>query len=159
ITAVGKIGPAARDALEPLIGIIKGSSDARCRLIAQSLGEIAPTDPAVVDALLVCLANEDKHHFDSPVSIALGKAGRAAVPRLVEALRDRKVLYLRWNAVYALGNIGPEAKDAIPQLMVEFRGGPDPRFGDRFSFSNEDFLFTVALSLSKIGPAATEALI
>jgi HEAT repeat protein len=159
IVAVGKIGPGAQDAREPLIGLIKGSSYARCRLIAEVLVEIAPTGPAVIDALMTCLGNGDKHEFDSPVSLALGKAGRAAVPRLVEALKDRTVNRLRWNAVYALGNIGPDAQDAIPQLMVEFKGGPDLRFGDRDSQADLDFRFTVALSLSRIGPAATEALI
>jgi HEAT repeat protein len=45
----------------------------------------------------------------------LGRKAKAAVPVLVQALKDPHV-HIRKLAALALGDIGPDAKDAIPAL-------------------------------------------
>ena len=48
--------------------------------------------------------------------LLLGRAGEEAVPHLREALKD-PAPNLRWTAASSLGNLGPAAKKAIPELI------------------------------------------
>ncbi len=61
---------------------------------------------------------------------ALGRPGpkaKAAVPRLVEILRDTSEHYnVRGRTCYALGNIGPDAQAAIPVFLQMIHDKADP---------------------------------
>jgi len=72
---------------------------------------------------------------------ALGQFGKAAVPSLMEALRDTdgNVLIL---AATALGKIGPDAKAAVPALV--------PLLKD----DEEEIRKAATAALQKIDPAA-----
>ena len=88
--ALGKIGPAAAAAVSALIGVLEDhESDGDFRaLAATALGKIAPSDPDVVSSMLKALD-------DKPKSYRL---------RFQDAV------------ITALGNAGPDAKEAAPRL-------------------------------------------
>ena len=69
-----------------------------------------------------------KHEGNSArrAAIALGKIGPDAVPALIEALKDKDKEVHRL-AVYALGQIGPAAKDAVPALKALSETEPSVR--------------------------------
>ena len=52
---------------------------------------------------------------------ALSTLGPAAVPALLEALKDKTSPTVLHHAVLALGNIGPQAKAAVPILADELK--------------------------------------
>jgi HEAT repeat protein len=92
------------------------------RWAALALGEIGPTAPAAIPALIEALREDDvKNRAVS--AAALAKMGSRAVPRLVDALKhkDPKV---RRHAALTLGK-SPRGRDAIDELVKAARD-PDP---------------------------------
>jgi HEAT repeat protein len=82
------------------------------------LGEIGPEAAAAIPSLIVALKQEKvPRPLRMPPSsaIALGKVGIAAVPELLECLRDAQPR-VRASAAIALGFVGPKAKAAVPAL-------------------------------------------
>lgn len=157
ITALGRIGEAARPSLPALAGVMDRPTDRATRQrLATAVGEIDPKDPRAV-ACLVAILGEDEWADRSPPIDALARAGKAAVPALIAGLKDRKRLYTRWMCVRALGRIGPDAADAVPHIMTEFRAGSDKRFGDFWQEGNVNFMSTAGTALGRIGEAATGA--
>jgi len=74
---------------------------------------------------------------------ALRSIGRAAVPAMIEALKDESG-YVRQAAAYALGEFRADAKAAVPALVEAIRSGRlDAQAGD---------------TLEQIGPAAPAAI-
>jgi vesicle coat complex subunit len=79
---------------------------------------------------------------------ALGDIRPAAVPALIQILADPEAdSYVKSNAAYALGNIGPAAAEAVPAL-IQILTDPDP---------NRYVKGCAAEVLGQIGPAAGEA--
>jgi HEAT repeat protein len=76
-------------------------------------------------------------------ALLLGRCGKPAVPALV-GLLGNKDEYVRWYAAYALGRIGPEAREAVPALARAL--------GD----NNKDVRRCAAEALGRIGPEARE---
>lgn len=75
-------------------------------------------------------------------NIALAKMGKRAVPRLRELMKDAET---RWNAVGILKRIGPEAGDAVPELISAL--------GD----SNKNVRSLAVRTLEQLGPRAVPA--
>src|SRR5262245_16393192 len=74
-----------------------------------------------VSAWIAPLKARDSRANKNSVILTLGEIGpdaKAAVPLLIEALKDEN---LHYEAVVALGDIGPEAKAAVPALLAGFR--------------------------------------
>ncbi len=147
--SLGLLGPRARDAVPALVAVTgsalgEGSANCNPRVSAiHGLGRIAPDAvelmPALIDALK-CRKIEVQRPgleggFDAEKAVecdwsgveaaaevlgSLGPRARAAVPALIDLLRDRKkedMLYTTTGAVaLALGQIGPDARAAIPLL-------------------------------------------
>ena len=74
----------------------------------------------------------------------LGKIGLAAVPYLIEALKDKET-GVRRNALYVLGKIGPKSSAAVSALIEAMKDG------DKLIRRN------AAEALGKIGPVAAQA--
>jgi len=87
---------------------------------------------------------EGERWIDCPHARALIALGRAAVPHLIAALKD-KDRDVRCHVAGALGRIGPSAVDAVPHLITALR--------------EEDFFVrcNAALALGRIGPNAVDA--
>src|ERR1700730_16453617 len=103
--------------------------------------EITRFSADAIPALIEALADEDAWARDW-ASTALGKIGKAAVPALLEALKDGQA---RGQAPRALGEIGAPAAAATPAL-TEFLKGEDLALQ-----------LVAAEALGKIGPSAQAA--
>jgi HEAT repeat protein len=123
-TALGDIGPDAREAADELLRVLKQDPDLASRGKAGlALSQVAPSRTEAVAPLLVMLKDPD---FSArfPACEALGRfgpAGREARETLVElATHDRYRVGLRSPALRALVSIGAEA-DAITALGQHLR--------------------------------------
>jgi HEAT repeat protein len=136
---LGEIGPRAKAAVPALVEYLNGKNqdirepsgpEWRNRRSANSatiwasfaLAKIDPADHSVDDAVatLVGLLSDQDSVVDSEAARALGLIGpeaEAAVPALIEALKDER----EWGlvpcaAAVALGDIGPAARPAVSAL-------------------------------------------
>jgi hypothetical protein len=81
----------------------------------EALGTIAQKNKELIPVLLAAL--KEKNGLVEPKAVvALSLIGKEVVPALVDALRDKSSPYGRRSAAQALGQIGPDAKDAVPAL-------------------------------------------
>lgn len=125
IIALGRIGPPAKDATKEFSDILKETTDRELRMaIVTAVASIRPVGndaPKLATACITLLEDreKDKELFDKTVE-ALGKLGRVAVPPLTKALNDSN-RSVRVGAALALGDIGPDARAALPALEFLFR--------------------------------------
>jgi HEAT repeat protein len=148
--ALGLLGRVARPAIPFLIRALKDTDLLFCRMAAWALGKIGS---AAVDALVAALSSHDKF-IRREAAWALGQIGpeaAVAVHKLIAILKvssetspeaplskihahqDTEVVYLhpisdatlRVNAARALGEIGVEARSAIPVLMTALADAND----------------------------------
>ena len=143
---LGRIGPAAVEAVPALIGTLRDTDSVVCGIAAVALGSIGPPASAAVPALIELLRH-GTGDASWNAAVALGRMGSvaaAAVPALSEVLRDQSPA-VRWIAAEALGRIGPGAVEAVPALLAALR--------------DEDAVVCerAAIALGAIGPAAAPA--
>ena len=114
------------------------------------LGEIGREPNVVVPALGQALRRADPE-VRGQIAHALATFGPKAAPvatLLVEALAQTVQTGPQKQIAYAIGSIGPAAKEAVPQLTNLLESGKDP----------EGFVKVVAAeALGKMGPAAAAA--
>ena len=86
---------------------------------------------------------------------SIGREAKAILPQIVKALDDADTQVFS-NAITAIAEIGPDAKDAIPALMdlMDGRKGRGFRPKDR-----EQALYRAAYALSRIGAEARPGLL
>ena len=98
---------------------IEDGSDSLGRFAAAALGEIGPTAPAAIPALIGSLAHDDSRNRAVAMA-ALVKMGSRAVPRLIEALSHTNGR-VRALAARTLGKGGPwpEAQSALAKLLAD----------------------------------------
>ncbi len=101
--------------------------------------------PDATDPVPRLLTSVDYQEIPDRNKAILGRLGPAAVPALVEALRD-KGLWVPRDAAKALGEIGPAAAAAVPELVKALRNCS-------YGSAREPFV----KALGQIGPAATKA--
>lgn len=115
--ALEHLGPdaaAAVPALAERLGKRDGSSEV---FIIAALGEIGPAAAAAAPALLAYLDSKPNPDMETRTLQALGRVGpgAVAVPALTAQLNNADERCCG-AAAYALGRIGPAAKDAVPVL-------------------------------------------
>ncbi len=158
--SLAEMGTEAKAAAPALIVALKSDKDLFVRrFAAQALGEVGADPKAAVPALRGAL-REDRKELVEAAILALGKLGPTAVPPLVEALKGGAAspgknspkkgpaptdhtAFLRAKAAEALGQIGEDAKPAVPALVAALKDA-----GVRTE---------AATALGNIGPAAKEA--
>jgi hypothetical protein len=75
------------------------------------------TDYKELVAALIEVLDDADADVRQEVAAALGKVGRQAVSPLLGILKDKeKSAAARANAAFALGHVGPQAQEAIPEL-------------------------------------------
>lgn len=161
LAAVGlrALGPDARGARKSLrVALTDGDRTVR---VAAALA-LATVDPSVVDAvgpLVDALGRpatystgysyEDRKTGTiggrPGVPALLPRFGKAAVPHLVAALKSSRE-YQRQGAAEALGDIGPDARDAADELLRVLKEDP-----------NLTVRAAAGLALGQVAPARTEA--
>jgi HEAT repeat protein len=118
------------------------SEDRNVRQAAvQSLAESKAPSEAVAPAVVAAIAKADEETIRDVVRM-LSSMGAAAVPRVRNGLANEK---LRGYSVVILGNIGPEAKDAVPDLVTAL------------DVDDAEFRREVLFTLGRIGPASAPA--
>lgn len=105
---LAKIGPRAWEAVNPLAELARSSDADLHAAAATALGEIGRDSKQAAAALV-------KHCLDQPQAVA--RAGKSAVPALVEALGDTRY-QTRAAAAAALGALGPDAAGAADALAA-----------------------------------------
>jgi HEAT repeats len=123
VQALTKLGPKASPAAPDLARALNDRSlnwDAANSLAAIGPGA-APAVPALVEAIQSekgvpsAIGGEGPSTFSSLAGKALARIGPAALPALT-ALLSHDDRYVRMSAVNAIGNMGPQAKSAVPAL-------------------------------------------
>ena len=129
---LNQMGPEAREAVPALVEAIRDQANA-IRLYASpvntrqhaaaALGSIGPEAKSAAPILIQALRDEDRI-LREIAARSLGRMHCAeAVPALVEAVRaDQGLGY--WGAI-SLGEIGPEARSAVP-ILRELLRAPNP---------------------------------
>ncbi|QEH36199.1 putative lyase [Aquisphaera giovannonii] len=142
-----------RRALPALIDLLMKEKDGQVRLAVldavTSLGpDAAPAVPALVHTLRTDYGGQrsEESHQDYRSAIALAAIGRPAVEGLRGLLKERKES-VRAAVVMALGRIGPDAAQAIPDLVPLLAEGSE-RIGRE-----------ATEALGRIGPPAIGALL
>ena len=137
---LGKIGPAARIAIPALIDSVKRKDTNRSErdMAVYALGQMGPKAKSTVPVLAEAVGEQQ-------VVWALGQIGPAGAAALTKALKD-KSSYLRTLATAMLGDIGPEAKIAVPALTALLK--------DKDSYLR----LAATKALGQIGPEARTAI-
>ncbi len=125
--AVAQDPPYATDGrtFEELFAALDHADDKVRRLAAYEIGKRRPQSAEVVKKLLATLADVDAEVRRGAIW-SLGQVDRYhdwATPALLKSLAEDLRAKNRWEAVKALGELGPAAKDAIPAIESVARGG------------------------------------
>jgi HEAT repeat protein len=158
---LAEMGPDAKSAAPALLAALKNDKDLFVRrFAAQALGDVGADAKTAVPALAAALKEDGKKELAEAAITSLGKMGAPAVPPLMDAVKNKTsppkkekgkkgppasdpTALLRTKAIEALGNIGPEAKPAVPVLIEALRDA---------SVRSE-----AAVALGNIGPGARDA--
>lgn len=139
--AIGSIGAAA---VPGLVEALADDHDLVRRRAVSALGAIGPDASDAIPALLQALTSADEGDRFS-IGLALREIGyKKEVSSYVTDLKSASLL-VSSDAVKALGELGPEATEALPALIDLIR--------DRGSLLRRD----AVIALSKIGPRGSEA--
>lgn len=149
--SLGERGEAAKGAAPALVAALKDKDEFVRRMAAKSLGEIKADPNVAIPGLKGLLKDEDKGVIEA-VGEAFTKMGKPAVPALTDMLRSRDPLHKK-TATLALGKIGPDAKDAVPALIVAFKAEtPRPRM------QAGSLRMVIVQTFAQIGPEAKGAI-
>jgi HEAT repeat protein len=151
-TAADVLVAIGTSALEPLISVLKNSSNFRVRgMSAIALGKIGDTK-AIEPLIDVLLEDEDPasdpHQFvKRAVASALEDIGEPAIGPLIEVLTDER-FYIREYASIALAHIGEVAIEPLIQAL-----------GDGRFYTRKEVISHIADTLDLIGEPAITALV
>jgi HEAT repeat protein len=112
---IGMMGAKGKAAVPLLIDTLKDKELSVVMADISALGEVGPAAREAAGPLLAMSGYADFVYLEPLVAAALGDMGSAVVPELQAALKDTSVERRR-VATSALGNIGPDAADAIKGL-------------------------------------------
>lgn len=115
VTCPGTVGPTVQVALPKLQELLEDGDERIPYVAAVVLGSIGPAAAAAAPQMAKLMARSGEVEA-SWMSNSLAKLGPAAVPHLTALLRSRK-LHVRGSAVFALGELGPPAADAVPEIL------------------------------------------
>ena len=120
--ALGEKGPAAAKAVPALTAALEDEQQDVRSTAAWALGEIGSAAVSAKPALIRSLAKYDKYEFpnvgEALIKIGLtGSETDTVVSILREALVQARRFYKKAYAAKLLGDIGPAASDAVPDLV------------------------------------------
>jgi HEAT repeat protein len=116
IWGLGRLGSEAPEALPVITTALKDDNIEVRRKAVWALSQVQPQPEAAIPLLVAALSDDDSDVREAAAE-ALARYGKSAVPALRKQL-DAKELEQRHLAVRALGLVGPDAADAVPQLRA-----------------------------------------
>ena len=140
---LGKMGPAAGEAVPALLLVVDDPVRAVGLEAAAALGKIAPGRADIVLFFLERLT-DDREGMVETAARGLKSMGRFAVPALLSDLAEGAGPE-RQRAVWALEVLGPEAGEAVPDLIEALQD------------KEREVRIGAAVALGEIGPAASRA--
>ncbi len=114
VWTIGSIGPDAKSAAPTIIKLMNDKNDSVRRKAAFALGRLAG-DPDKTISVLIDAFKDENDDVRQSAGDALSKFGKSAVPPLLGLLKGAN-LKAKLQAATSLGEIGSEAKDAVPVL-------------------------------------------
>lgn len=116
VWALAFVGPPATGATPVVVEALTDKSAQVRRKAAYALGRIDADPKLAVGPLIAALEDSNEDVRQAALAV-LPKMGEAAVPPLLQAVKGDKAA-LRLMAVKALGEMGPPAAAAIPELKA-----------------------------------------
>lgn len=142
----GKLDIMPKEALPELIAALNTDWNYELTTMLHRYG------PGVLPEMLaeVVLANDENSNDAGYALIGIG--GKSVVPTLMKGL-ESKDNEIRWHVAYLLGEIGPEAKDAVPALIkiVKSRPTDASRTPTDYEVTDNDVRGWAAQALGDIG--------
>jgi HEAT repeat protein len=130
-----------------------GKDGEGCQAAIGILGRIARSEPAAWPVLI----DDLRSGFGGGAAIAIGKVGARVVPLLRQALKSDNPK-TRAMAAKALSDIGPPAKDAIPDLLPLLNDTAAQSQAASGEWPSPVVQYEAALALANIDPTRKEAL-
>jgi HEAT repeat protein len=124
-----------------------------CQAAIRVLGQIARTEPAAWPVLI----DDFGSRFGGGAAVALGRVGAPVVPLLRQALRSANP-ESRAMAAKALSDIGPPAKDAVPDLVALLNDTAGHSQAASGEWPSPVVQYEAAIALANIDPTRKEAL-
>jgi HEAT repeat protein len=180
-TLLGEIGPRAKSAVPILRKLMKDHDRVVRAAAAGALSRLDRTAVEAIPVLAEALREQVRTEgIPGPHIEGLARFGKPAVPILIELLKDRRAVHrltspLGWTtgpegeilagqAAFALGEIGPEAVEALPALLeiLRDRSGMESfpfvlHSVDRLQLWQPSVLETAVRAVGRMGPAAKAA--
>jgi HEAT repeat protein len=147
---LSELGAEAKAAV-PALTTALGDKDVFVRRFsAEALGMIGPEAKSAIGKLSTLMLDERPEVQQSAV-VAITKMGSAGVLALTNAVKDaNKSLEVRRKAAKGLGDIGKEARGAVPALTDVLTGKIKSGEKAKKGMVNEDIKVEVAAALGKI---------
>lgn len=140
------------DADPQLVGplLVQALNDEDDTVVANAIAALAAFGPKALDHIDNALANKGLRHYALLLVARLGAEAASAVPAIVTALEkatdsEEDIEFTR-EAHFALSQIGPAGKSAIPQLMKALGS------------EHDEVSASASYALGKMGPAAVGAI-
>jgi HEAT repeat protein len=149
-SALGHLGEATPEVADALVHcMLEDEHEYVADAAAAALGQLGEARPETIEALVTAFAHRGCDMGMDSAPRALAEIGPATLPRLRAALfaatPEVKLAHaVRWTAIEALGEIGPPAAPAVPDLIRHM--GEHPKMA-----------WQSAVAIGKIGPGAAEA--
>jgi HEAT repeat protein len=149
LQSLAQIGPEAQADVPSLLSSLKDEFPYVRLSAAHALGELGVRAKDALPALTTVLLYDASPRVRLEAAVAVWRIDRRSVrvlPTLMQALDDPDEVS-RWIAADCLGEIGPDAHDAIPALQKVLAGPLRSRL----------IRMSIALALERIDPSATTA--
>jgi HEAT repeat protein len=173
-TLLGEIGPRARSAVPALRKLLKDRERGVRGAAAGALSRLDRTAVEAIPVLVEVLGEEARTELFPGTHVeALARFGKPAVPALIELLKDRHAVYrltsplglttgpeaeiLAGQAAFALGEIGPDAAEALPALLDVLQDRTTSKLRDPHAWT-EDLTSRVAVLELRQPPLRRSAL-
>lgn len=139
--ALGTLGTKTGPEVDVLMAAITDPDPRVRRAALASIRQLAPGPERTLPKFIAVLEDADPGAVVAALT-SIADFGAAAVPPMMKALESEKAAY--W-ALVVLGDIGPDAKDAIPQIKA------------KLADSQPEVRMQAAMALAGIGTAAASA--
>ncbi len=157
---LGVFGPEARTAVPALIEVLKDpdpgtkQESSVSEIATASLGQIGPDAKVAASAMMGILNTKDSSlRTDALVTLAkIVPKDKKLVPLFVQILKDKDQQGLRYAAAMALGYLGRDAREAVPDLIEALKAV------DIKDLKRRSLIFGGVLwALEQVGPDAKAA--